>query len=203
MAKGWVAFLSVFCVAGGVSAGFLAGIQVNPNTADRYVLNLGSVGEWFSGFGALAAVVTAIALAEKQRRDNSERIELSPEVRQLPSGAEINRSKSLAVDVVSVGNRPARLTGAKILCSDGTIRWRGFCCGPEGKGFPVNLNYGENTQVWIASGEVKDFLETFDGDFSGTKMIITTTLKSWNVDISEKLKQLKLERDNPPKSIFS
>lgn len=202
MARGWAAVIAVVGASIGGLAGFLIAIQMNPSTADRYVLSLGSVGEWFSGVGAFAAVITAIVLADNQRRENMERIVLKCELKRFVHGDPLNTAKSLVVGVVSTGNRPARLTGAKILARQGGVQWMAFHSGEKGRGFPVDLNYGEETDIWIGAGEIKDLIESFDGDFSNTKMTVTSTLMSWEIDISEKLKQLIFERDNPPKSLF-
>ncbi len=66
--------LSASGVVLGFAAGFALAIQMNPETADRYVLNLGSLGEWASAIASAAAVLTALWLAWKQRRDSEEKI---------------------------------------------------------------------------------------------------------------------------------
>ncbi len=203
MAKGWAALIAVIGMSVGVLAGFLTAIQMNPGTADRYVLSLGSVGEWVSGVGALAAVVVAIVLADKQRQENMERIVLKCDLQRFRNDGAGSVAKSLVVDAVSSGNRPARLTGAKILDRKGNICWTGHHAGEAGKGFPIELNYGEKTEIWIGAVDVKDVIEHFDGDFSSAKMIVTSTLASWEINISEHLKQLQFYRDNPPKSLFN
>lgn len=202
MAKGWAALIALIGMSIGCLAGFLIAIQMNPGTADRYVLSLGSVGEWVSGVGALAAVVAAFVLADMQRRENMERLVLKCDLKRFRNDGACSVAKSLVVDIVSIGNRPARLTGAKILDRQGRICWTGYHAGETGKGFPIELNYGEQIDIWIGGVDVKDVIDHFEDDFSNAKMIVTTTLVSWDINISGKLKQLQFDRANPPESLF-
>ncbi|WP_313003474.1 hypothetical protein [Pseudomonas sp.] len=202
MAKGWAVFVGAIGVSVGFLAGFLSAIRMNPATADRYVLSLGSVGEWVSGIGALAAVVTAVVIAEKQRRENMEQISFTPSLKRLVNVSPMSSERSLVVDVVSTGNRPARIIGAKILNPSGKSCWVSNHAGESGKKFPIDLNYGEGLDIWIESLDVRSVLESFDDGCSKAKMVVNTTLGSWDVDVSQQLAILKKERNNPEKSIF-
>lgn len=200
MAKGWALFLAgLGLVLGGV-AGFFFAIHMNPETADRYVLDLGSVGEWFSGLGAFAAVVTALVIADKQRRDNAEKVLLSCRLVSAIDGTELYDAKDLVIEVVSAGNRPVRLQSAKIWANPGESGYRISSAGAAGAGFPIELNYGENTDIRLEFQRAKDVCDYFQkehgGDFSSARITVCSTLGSWELSIARQLVEWKALRAN-------
>jgi hypothetical protein len=89
----------------GLPIAFVAGLSValsyegGGSSAETLKTFLGSVGDWVSGLGALAAAVIAIYLADKQRRDSLPQID----VRQSVGAREIS------INLVSVGDRSAHI----------------------------------------------------------------------------------------------
>ncbi|MGY2338004.1 hypothetical protein ACW9HW_02010 [Pseudomonas sp. SDO5532_S415] len=104
MTKGWVGLLVVVSSLVGLVVGFAFAIRLNPQTADVYLLNLGSVGDWVSGVGALSAVFVTLWLNDKQRKENTERIKVE----------QVSREEGLLISVISSGNRPSLVTGLYI-----------------------------------------------------------------------------------------
>ncbi|CRN07999.1 hypothetical protein PYEL_38530 [Pseudomonas sp. URMO17WK12:I11] len=88
------------CVLFGL-LGLTAGINLNPQSTTRYVPNWGSVGDWVSGVGALAAVAASLWLAQRSEKQQAKR-----EQEQI----EIDQSSSdffASVRVISHGHYPA------------------------------------------------------------------------------------------------
>ncbi|WP_223553440.1 hypothetical protein [Pseudomonas sp. BF-R-01] len=195
MARGWTALIAILGTVAGGFAGFFFAIHMNPETADRYVLDLGSVGEWVSGIGALVAVVTAILLADQQRKDNAERLVLNCQLMTADDATAIYGARDVVVEIVSAGNRPSRIKGAKIWATPGESGHRIYYAGPAGKGFPLELNYGETLDIRLEHRRAMEVCEYFnsrhEGDFSNAKMTVFTTLGSHDIDLSSQLREWK------------
>src|SRR5688572_13111174 len=68
----------VFVFFAGIGVGITVTTEAKPS---EYVAEvIGSVGDWISGLGALAAAVIAINLADRQRQDSLPRIEIKQDV---------------------------------------------------------------------------------------------------------------------------
>ncbi len=191
MAKGWTLFIAAVGLVAGGFAGFFFAIHMNPETADRYVLDLGSVGEWFSGLGAFAAVVTALIIADKQRRDNAEKVLLTCGILSAIDGTEMHDAKDLVIEAVSAGNRPVRLKSAKIWAKPGESGHRIYSAGVSGAGFPIELNYGESLDIRLPFQRAKEVCDYFrskhGGDFSNARITVYSTLGSWDLSIARQL----------------
>lgn len=89
----------VFAFFAGIGVGISATTETKP--LEFVSSAIGSVGDWVSGIGALAAAVIAITLADRQRRASLPRIKLLQSAH--PYGFHI--------DIISVGDRGALVTG--------------------------------------------------------------------------------------------
>ena len=175
-------------------------IHMNPETADRYVLDLGSVGEWFSGFGAFAAVITALLIADKQRRDNAEKLLLTCRISSAIDGTQMYNAQDLVIEIVSAGYRPVRLKSAKIWAKPGESGHRIYSAGVAGAGFPLELNYGETLDIRLPFRRAKEVCEYFQskhgGDFSNARITVYSTLGSWDLSIAKQLVEWKTLQAN-------
>ncbi|MBV4477871.1 Asp23/Gls24 family envelope stress response protein [Pseudomonas botevensis] len=179
--------------------GLTAGINLNPDATVRFVPNWGSVGDWVSGVGALLAVVVAIWLADTQRKDNAEKLNLKCAVKPVSDASMIFGGKDLVVELISSGNRPVRVSGAQIGAKGKEGGWTAHMAGPTGKGFPFTLNYGEHEEIRLSFRDVSDVLEHFNsqhnGNLSNARARVFSTLGHWEVDVSDTLLELKKLRD--------
>jgi hypothetical protein len=176
--------------------GLTAGINLNPESTVQYVPNWGSVGDWVSGIGAFLAVIVAIWLADTQRKDNAERLKLTGTIGPSNNGSAMFGGVDLVIDIVSSGNRPVNLSGARIGVANFNSGWNAYMTGSTGKGFPVLLNYGESTQIRLSQGDMKMVFKYFDdkhqGDLSKAQITVFSTLGHWQLDLSDLLVQLKV-----------
>lgn len=181
--------------------GLTAGVYLNPDSTVQYVPNWGSVGDWVSGIGAFVAVIVAVWLADTQRKDNAERLKLNGAIQPSNNGSALFGGVDLVIDVVSSGNRPVNLSGARIGVKNFDSGWNAYMAGSTGKGFPVLLNYGESTQIRLSQGDAKAVFRHFDnnhqGDLSKAQITVFSTLGHWQLDLSDLLAQLKNRYSEP------
>lgn len=199
MTKGWMLLIVGIAFIAGGFAGFFFAIHMNAETADRYVLYLGSVGEWVSGIGALVAVIVAVLLADKQRKDAAERLLINCDLMIASDATAICDARDVVVEVISAGARPAKIKGVKIWGKAGESGYRIFNVGTAGQGFPIDLNHGETMDIRLQSQRCAEIFEFFEkyhrGDISKARLTVFSTLASWDVDISSQLAKWKLQRD--------
>lgn len=81
--------------------GLTAGINLNPQSTTRYVPNWGSLGDWVSGVGALAAVAASLWLAQRSEKQQAKREQEQIEIEQSSSDF------FASVRVISHGHYPA------------------------------------------------------------------------------------------------
>jgi hypothetical protein len=84
--------------------GVTAGINMNPQATVKFVPDWGSLADWVSGIGSVSAALVALYLADRQRRDNTARIEINQYLTQ----------DNFSIDLVSTGEKPAIVTGIYI-----------------------------------------------------------------------------------------
>jgi hypothetical protein len=171
MTKAWVSVFVALALLAGFATGFAVAIKINPETADVYLLNLGSVGDWFSGFGALAAVLVTLWLSDKQRRENTEQLIVE----------QTSREEGLLIKVVSSGNRPSLVTGLHIGAegSDKKVGLSGTHVLAEE--FPVGrIDFGELISVLVGDQYrlqiARSVAKTFGSEFTGLRLVVTTSL---------------------------
>lgn len=183
----WLSLICVVAVVAGFTGGFALAIHMNPDTADRYLLNLGSLGDWVSGIGALLAVVVTLWLAHRQGLEDTESLKVSAEMIMTPGyGAPII---SLQLSAVSNGKRPATLT-AFVFSSDHSENFlaiTGFA--NVSQAFPMTLQYGQKGTAWIAIEQLVGILNYIEkecaGQFDGLHVYANTTLGNFQGVINQ------------------
>lgn len=88
------------CVVCGL-LGLIAGINVNPTSTVKFVPDMGSLADWISGIGSVSAAGVALYLADRQRRENTAKVEIS----------QYFTNDNLTIDLVSTGEKPAVIKG--------------------------------------------------------------------------------------------
>lgn len=187
-----------------VGLAFLLGLsfglgESNASFVNEVVPVLSMIGGWVSGIGALAAVLTTLWLADKQRRENAEKLELRCEIKPAVGGTSLWGGKDLVVEFICSGTRPVRVSGARIGARKSSKGWIAYMSGPTGKGFPFTLNYGESEEIRLSYRDITDVLSYFDanhnGDLSIAQAVVFSTLGHWELDVSSVLSQLKHYRE--------
>lgn len=171
MTKAWVSVLVALSVLAGFAMGFAVAIKINPETADLYLLNLGSVGDWVSGIGALAAVLVTLWLSDKQRKENTERITVE----------QVSREEGLLIKIISSGNRPSFVTGLYIGEKSSEKKLNLSTGEFLEKRFPIGrIDFGELISVLVLDKfDLKIAQEVerkFNGNFGSLLLVITTSL---------------------------
>lgn len=171
MKKLWMCVFIAISLLAGIAIGFAAAIQINPQTADIYLLNLGSVGDWVSGVGALAAVFVTLWLNDKQRRENTEKITVE----------QVSRQEGLLIKIISAGNRPSLVTGLYIGEKNSEKRLNLSTSKFIEKRFPIGrIDFGELISVLVLDKfdlEIaQDADQRFNGNFGGLLLVVTTSL---------------------------
>ncbi|WP_139834868.1 hypothetical protein [Pseudomonas sp. B15(2017)] len=88
------------CVVCGL-LGLIAGINLNPTSTVKFVPDMGSLADWISGIGSVSAAGVALYLADRQRRENTAKIEIS----------QYYTRDNFTIDLVSTGEKPAVVKG--------------------------------------------------------------------------------------------
>ncbi|MBF8793464.1 hypothetical protein IRZ70_11680 [Pseudomonas monteilii] len=121
--------------------GLTVGIHYNPSSTIRFVPNWGSWGDWFSGGGALLAVITTLYLS---RRDERQRAAQEHDRFEIEQGAS---SSHIAIRFTSLGHFNAKVKSVLISRPDGrSITMFGHDpSGTEAK-MPVYLHFKDDLQ---------------------------------------------------------
>lgn len=181
MIKNWIYLTAVLALLAGGAIGFGVAIQINPQTADVYLLNLGSVGDWVSGLGALAAVITTLWLADQQRRRDTEDLKISCVYSFL------NGKRVAIIRVVSCGQRPSRADHLRV-ASDHAADFLHFPdmmeCGDQ---LPKLLGYAEDANLFLplnAKKLIQDYVEKKCGsNVESLRFEVMTTLGLFKADV--------------------
>jgi len=177
----WIlCFVVLFLCALSGLLGLTAGINLNPESTVKFVPVWGSLGDWISGLGALLAVLVTLWLADKQRRDDVESLEVN-----LVMGLAEYRPDDafVSVNVTSDGKRPVLVTGVVFTSpyAKKALHVTGFM--HFGDTLPIRLSYGEQAQFPLEYG-FEDSLNNFvgrhcGGRTDGLKVIVSTSLNQF------------------------
>lgn len=152
--------------------GLTLGVNLNPESTTRYVLNWGSLGDWVAGIGAFFAVGVALWQARQMRLDDVER--LSIHQRQIRG--------RWAISIVSCGRRPSRVVGVGLYSKKmgETLPLKSFLFNDHEPVFPVTLHYSDSVELVTAPGKLLDLAvsatHSFKGDISDVELVVQTTL---------------------------
>jgi hypothetical protein len=186
MTKNWIYLTAVLALLAGAAIGFGVGIQINPQTADIYLLNLGSVGDWVSGLGALGAIITTLWLADQQRRRDTEILKIDCVYSFLDG------QKIYILRIASCGQRPSRAVHLRV-ASDHTEDFLHF---PEmmpncGDTLPKLLGYAEEVCLILPSDakqRIQDYVENSCGsNAKSLRFEVMTTLGLFKLDVPKSL----------------
>lgn len=141
--------IPIVFTAGAITALTFA-LEANP--ADAFKTVLGSVGDWVSGLGALAAAAIAVYLADQQRRDSLPRVEITQSAD--PFG--------FYIDIVSVGERSALITGVFLR----SRKWKGQAW-LSYENLPKRLVFGDVHNISVEGVQYQKIYTQICGDDEG------------------------------------
>ncbi|AHL77629.1 hypothetical protein CH92_09565 [Stutzerimonas stutzeri] len=137
---------AILAVVLGFPIAFTAGVVVSlsvsaeKNPAGTLRSVMGSAGDWVSGLGALAAAVIAVYLADKQRRDNSVKMDIN----------QYYNSDAFVIDLISSGEKGAVVRG--IFIRDVRLKKQIMISRPpfvDSKILPKRFDYGDVERITI------------------------------------------------------
>lgn len=172
-----------------VGIAFLLGMSYGlGQSSDKFITSvvpvLSMLGAWISGLGALAAVVTTLWLANKQRREDVEHLKVSLNIGLMNP----DEPWFISVDVVSDGRRPATVRGIAFTSPHAkhALHLTGFMS--YGAQLPVQLSYGEKAGFMLSYGseiELRRFVSEYcGGKAKGLKIAASTNLNSFEAPVS-------------------
>jgi hypothetical protein len=134
-----------------------------------------------------------------QRKDNAEKMNLKCKIKPSDNASMIFGGKDLVVELISSGNRPVRVSGAKIGAKGKEGGWKAYMAGPTGQGFPFSLNYGDGTEIRLSYRDVTAVLDHFNSEYQGdltrAQVTVFSTLGHWELDVSAELSEIKMHRE--------
>lgn len=183
----WVWCL-LFVLGCAVSAmlGLTAGVNLNPASTVKFVPAWGSLGDWVSGIGALAAVVVTLWLADKQRREDIESLRIQVVMGMLSYGPD---QAFVSVNIAADGKRPVRVTGIAFHSkrARAALHVTGFM--DFGDSLPISLTYGEQASFPMEFGferVLRQYVEAHcAGSAEGLEVVVSTSLKDFRHPVSE------------------
>jgi len=184
----WVFSLVVLITMIGLA--FLLGLSFGlGNNHEKFIAEtvpvLSMLGGWISGIGALAAVLTTLWLADKQRREDVEHVKVS--VNMALAGH--NDPWFISIQAVADGKRPATLRALTFTSPHAkhAAHITGFM--PFGDQLPIQLSYGEKADFHLEYG-TEEMLRNFvnqhcKGNSAGLKAVISTNLNSFTANVDK------------------
>lgn len=188
---------AIIAVVLGFPAVFTAGVATalsvaaEKDPADTLKTALGSAGDWVSGLGALAAATIAIYLADKQRRDNSARMEIN----------QYFTEDNFTIDLISVGEKPATVRG--IYIRSPRLRKQAMISRPpilKSNAIPARFEYGDVQRLTIDKSIYLEIAleiehELGQKEFRGLQLVIGTSTVEFKVDLDPQFAAV-LERES-------
>lgn len=183
----WAFLLVVFTIVIGFV--FLLGLSFGlSNNHDKFITEtvpvLSMLGGWVAGIGALAAVLTTLWLADKQRRDDVESLQV-----QVRSAIAMNGQGGwfIALNVISDGKRPVEVTSISITSPHAKAYMPITVLAYGSSALPASLSYGQRASFHLHAGyerEIGSFVNSHcGGRSSGLKVVIGTTLKDFSAPL--------------------
>lgn len=149
---------------------------------------LSMLGGWVSGIGALAAVLTTLWLADKQRREDVENLRVSVR-RAITDTAE--GGWFIAVRITSDGKRPVKVTSLSVHSPHANkyLHVARFCLGSDP--LPASMTYGDSISLHLTPGfdrEINEFVHRHcRGRAEDLKFVVSTTLHEFSGSIHKNL----------------
>jgi len=176
-----------------VGLAFLLGLSFglgksNASFVNEVVPVLSMLGGWVSGIGALAAVITTLWLADKQRREDVENIRVSVRSAIADTG---EGGWFIAVNLTSDGKRPVRVISLSVHSpyANRYFQFTHFAWG--GDSLPVSMSYGDSASLYLPYGadqQIAEFVRDHcGGRMKGLKFVVATTLREFEGPIHKNL----------------
>lgn len=133
-----------------------------------------AAGGWVSGVGALSAVVVSLWLADRQRREDVEHLNVLPQLSFIAG-----LGWMISIRVVSDGRRPATVTSVVISSKHANIEFHLINFYHKNKDLPASLQYGESLDLIGAislRAELVDYIAKYcGGKLDGLVVRVRTT----------------------------
>lgn len=149
---------------------------------------LSMLGGWVSGIGALAAVLTTLWLADKQRREDVENLRVSVRSAITNTGEE---GWFIALGITSDGKRPVKVTGVSVQSPHARnyLHIHQFWLGSDH--LPAAMTYGDSISLHLTPGfdrQISRYVERYcRGNTSGLKFVVSTTLHEFKASIDKNM----------------
>ncbi|KRP59080.1 hypothetical protein [Pseudomonas trivialis] len=187
----WAFLLLVFITVIGFV--FLLGLSFGlSNNRDKFITEtvpvLSMLGGWVAGIGALAAVLTTLWLADKQRREDVESLRVSVRSAITNTGEE---GWFIALGITSDGKRPVKVTGVSVQSPHARnyLHIHQFWLGSHP--LPAAMTYGDSISLHLTPGfdrQINRYVEQYcRGNASGLKFVVSTTLHEFNASIDKNM----------------
>lgn len=170
--------------------GVAFGTSTNSVEFEKTILPvLSAVGSWVSGVGALGAVLVALWIAEKQRRNEKEELKLAFDFVVTPGQS----NAVLMVSAVSVGKRPSEINSIVIYSQGATAQMyiTRFLHGSSP--IPINLGYGKKAAWLCEEGfehHIGSYLKSYcNSKASHLKICVSTTTENFIFIPSKEMKK--------------
>lgn len=188
---GWSFLLVVLTTVVGFA--FLLGLSFGlGNSHGKFIAEtvpvLSMLGGWVSGIGALAAVLTTLWLADKQRRDDVESLRVSVRSAIANTG---EGGWFIAVKVTSDGKRPVKVTSLSVHSpyAKKYMHVARFWLGSDP--LPASMTYGDSISLHLTpgfDGELNEFVNKHcHGKTAGLKFVVNTSLHEFSGAIHKNL----------------
>lgn len=182
----WAFLLVVLATIIGLA--FLLGLSFGlSNNHDKFISEtvpvLSMLGGWVAGIGALAAVLTTLWLADKQRREDVESLRVTINMSLIHP----DQPWFITVQAVADGKRPATIRGLTFTSPHASSAFHvtGFMA--FGNQMPTQLSYGEKADFHLDYGierQLRGFVdEHCKGKSAGLKVVISTNLNSFSAKV--------------------
>jgi hypothetical protein len=166
--------LSIFGFVVALFTGIVIGVSVTSEAkpAEFVAGVIGSVGDWISGLGALAAAAIAVYLADKQRRDSLPKVKITQNADPY----------AFYIDIVSVGDRSVLLTGVFLR----SRKHQGRPRLSRREDFPKRLEFGEMYSIAVGGLQFRNFSNLICGhdgqcDLPDLEVVVETSTGTYAV----------------------
>lgn len=148
---------------------------------------LGVLGNWVAGLGALAAVFTALWLADQQRKRDMEKLNIVFSV----YISNIHPQPYLAVIITCTGNKPSRINSISIHSNSSKMALMINGLDSAGHQLPMSLSYGEQATCILkpnTENSINDFVKkNCSGVYKNLNIYINTSTSSFNTPFGAKV----------------
>lgn len=187
----WLCLIVVLTTVIGFA--FLLGLSFGlGNNHDKFITEtvpvLSMLGGWVAGIGALAAVLTTLWLADKQRREDVENLRVSVRSAITNTG---EQGWFITLAITSDGKRPVKVTGVSVQSPHARnyLHIHQFWMGSDR--LPAAMTYGDSISLNLTPGfdqQISRYVEHYcRGNTSELKFVVSTTLHEFNAPIDKNL----------------